>query len=60
MEAIFRNSKPVTENSDDEDNENSFRLPMYKYIDLDEPILDDQLVESFNKVFQVSILLFRK
>lgn len=60
MEAIFRNSKPVTENSDDEDNENSFRLPMYKYIDLDESILDDQLVESFNKVFQVSILLFRK
>ena len=30
---------------------------MYKYIDLDEPILDDQLVQSFNGVFQVIICL---
>ena len=33
MDVIIRNSKLITENSEDEE-EHSFRLPMYKYIDL--------------------------
>ena len=34
MDIIIKNSKLITENSEDEE-ENSFRLPMYKYIDLE-------------------------
>lgn len=34
METILRNLKQLTENSEEDENESSFQLPMYKYIDM--------------------------
>ena len=43
MDVIIKNSKLITENSEDEE-ESSFRLPMYKYIDLEEPVFEEEIV----------------
>jgi hypothetical protein len=52
-ETILRNLKTVTENSEEEEEENSFRLPLYKYIDLDEEMIEGTVVEEFNACFEV-------
>lgn len=38
----------VTEGSEHDDLESSFKLPLYKYMELDEEIIDNELVEAFN------------
>ena len=44
--------KLVTESSN-QDLDNSFKLPMYKYIDLDEEIIEYRLISEFNEYFLV-------
>ena len=55
MDTIMRNSRLVSENSEEEDPDSSFRLPMYKYMDLEEPIFEEQLIEQFNSCCPVPI-----
>jgi hypothetical protein len=50
---IIHNMSVVTEGSEQDDLESSFKLPLYKYIELDEEIIDPELIEAFNHTFPV-------
>ena len=50
----------VTEGSEQDDLESSFKLPLYKYIELDEQIIEPELIEAFHLTFPVSLFARRK
>lgn len=57
-ESILSNMRLVTESSN-QDLDNSFKLPMYKYIDLEEEIIEYSLIDQFNDYFLVIVRLRR-
>lgn len=56
MRVIMDNMNLMTQNQEEDEDErdNSFRMPMYKYLEMQEDIVQEPILEEFNTTFPVN------